>query len=370
VDSLDEQAIYRRAATGMLDELDDPYAVIVPGNQGNGPGPYRPVSVRGMYLDLDGGVVTVVAVIAGSAADLAGVRAGDAVLEAQGATTEGLRPEDVATRLAGTGDVRLRLARAGVAPLRVTVLPAPPQPVPAPVAGPMVSGVAHVRIAGLNRSTAATAAELIAAARSSGARALVLDLRSAVEGDLDAAVSLASLFLPRGATVVVTKGREGPDSTVVATSEDGRFPDLPTVVLVDRGTAGAAEVVAGAMQDHDRALIVGEPSFGRGVSVSYFPLGDGSSLRLTTALWRTASGRVLQRPSPPEADAEVPEGRPEFQTASKRVVFGGGGVVPDREVESSTGDRAAGDRDAALTLARKLLADAPTTRVLLSLDSR
>jgi carboxyl-terminal processing protease len=117
-------------------------------------------------------------------------------------------------------------------------------------------------------------------------------------------------------------------------------------------------------------LIVGEPSFGRGASVSYFPLGDGSSLRLTTALWRTASGRVLQRPGPPQGDAEVPEGRPEFLTASKRVVYGGGGVVPDREVESATGDRGAGDRDAALTLARRLLAGAPTTRVLLSLDSR
>ena len=114
-------------------------------------------------------------------------------------------------------------------------------------------------------------------------------------------------------------------------------------ILVDRGTAGAGEVAAGALQDHDRAAVLGDTTFGLGVTQSSFPLGDGASLRLTTALWMTPSGRQIQRPPQASADSTA---RPKLKSDGGRLILGGGGIVPDRAVRDT------GSADQVLAAAR------------------
>jgi carboxyl-terminal processing protease len=129
-------------------------------------------------------------------------------------------------------------------------------------------------------------------------------------------------------------------------------------VLVNGGTAGAGEVAAGALQDHDRAAILGATTFGRGVTQSTFPLGGGASLRLTTALWMTPSGRQIQRPPRAAADSTS---RPMLKSDGGRPLPGGGGIVPDRAVQDT------GTTDLVLAAARRLLLRAGSARAVLGL---
>ena len=122
---------------------------------------------------------------------------------------------------------------------------------------------------------------------------------------------------------------------------------MPLAVLIDGGTAGAAEVVAGALQDHDRAVVLGLPSFGRGVTRSSFSLGGGAVLTLTTALWMTPNGRQIQRPPRPASGDTIP--RPTIKSDAGRLLAGGGGIIPDRVVLD------AGGADLALAEARRVL---------------
>jgi carboxyl-terminal processing protease len=363
VDSLDEAAIYRLAASGMLDELDDPYAALVSNEPGAAGVPL------GLHLDQDDGRVVVVAVRPGSPADSAGVRGGDLVVDVGGTRVEGRSADEVARLLAGPpgGEVSLLLLRSGPRRLRVSVRRGPVPPPPSPRLA-RADGVAHVRLGALGAAAADRLAALVDSAVALGDRGLILDVRGVAEGELAAAVRAAGLFLPDTALVAQSRGRQAAEVTLIRNPGAGRFPDLPVVVLVDGGTSGPAEVLAGALQDHDRALLVGEPTFGRGGDLSLYPVGDGMSLRLTTAHWLTPLGRIIQRTSrsaPPEgAGAGEPAPRPEFRTAAGRTVVGGGGVVPDRAV--SPGDVESPTADLALGLARQLLRQARTTRSLLS----
>ena len=187
----------------------------------------------------------------------------------------------------------------------------------------------------------------VEALRAAGAHSLVLDLRGAVGGDLAQGASIADLFLDSGAIIALTRSRKPADSVSFRDSTASPFDSLPIAVLVDEGTAGAAEVVAGALQDHDRAAVLGAISFGRGVTQSAFPVGTGASLRLTTALWLTPRGRQIQRP-PRSADGDsVP--RPKLKSDAGRSLLGGGGIVPDRMISP------AGAGDSVLALARSIL---------------
>lgn len=370
VDSLDEAAIYRLAAAGMLDELDDPYAALVEVAKRTA----ADSAPLGLYLDRVNDHVVVVAVRPGSPAQAAGIRGGDIVVDVGGTRVDDRRPEDVAALLAGPAgsEVTIGLGRPGVRRARVTVTREPVPDLPPPSLT-VAEGVGYLRVAGLRSGAARRVEGLLDSLRASGARGLVLDLRGVVEGDLAEAVALAGLFLGPNALVMATRGRASGDSILARNPAAGSYLEGPMVVLVDRGTSGPAEVVAGALQDNDRALLVGEPTFGRGGELTVYPLGDGMGLRLTTAHWITPSGRVIQRGLHPAATEgeegegdEVEVARPEFRTVGGRTVLGGGGIVPDREVPSSGGEAAEGDP--ALALARQLLSRARTTRTLLALD--
>ena len=188
----------------------------------------------------------------------------------------------------------------------------------------------------------------------------IRDRRGNPGGLLEEGVAVSDLFLPAGAPIVTTASRIEDQNYEFLAEEAAAFPDLPMTVLIDGASASASEIVAGALQDHDRALVLGAPSFGKGSMQTVYLLPGGHHLKLTTAAWYTPSGRSIQRArgdggagdmpeaplmahDPAAIDGTVPEpadttSREVFHTDAGRPVYGGGGIVPDRIVPDSVGD--------------------------------
>jgi carboxyl-terminal processing protease len=165
-----------------------------------------------------------------------------------------------------------------------------------------------------------------------------MDLRGNPGGLLEQGVAVAELFLDQGQSIVQLRGRPGSPPQVYTDSLPQRWPTLPLVVLVDRASASASEIVAGALQDHDRAMVLGVTTFGKGSAQNVYPLSSGGALRLTIARWYTPAGRSINRPPPRDLDELVDDSaevtlpdtiRPLFRTDAGRTVFGGGGITPD-----------------------------------------
>ncbi len=358
VDSITDEELYRLAASGVVTELDDPYAVL------SMPGERRSAfedraAPLGLHLDRRDGGIVVIATIPGSPADGARIESGDELI---GIGTVGLEAEDLEQALAlldgpEGSTVELRLRRPGFSPFSRAVERAR-SPATAPVTASAIgSGVGLVRLSGIPRHAADSVGGAIDRLRSGGVRSLILDLRRTVGGDLADGTAIADLFLDTRAVLAATRGRSKAEGHEVVDSTPARFPDLPLVLLVDRGTAGAAEVLAGALQDHDRAAVLGTPTFGRGVTQRDFPLGAGASVRLTTAFWYTPFGRQIQTPTLRDGADTLP--RPKVKSAGGRTLLGGGGIVPHQEVEEAQGV------DRPLAAARALLARASSTRAVL-----
>lgn len=370
VDSLDEKALYRMATLGVLTEVGDPYAALVTGSDSGSVASLGEPSVQGIYLDQPEGYVEVVAVVPGSAGELAGVKPGDVILRVNDTRIELQRAEQVGRMIGGaeTGTVRLRLGRdGGTGPLWVTVVRGPTPERTASGVTAAGGGVSLVRLTRIDEAAAGLVRRVLDSLKSGAGKGLVLDLRSTVDGSLANAIAVAEQFLDQGQTVVGHRAKRAVQGEVTRGGQSAPGTELPVVLLVDRGTAGAAEVIAGALQDHDRAAVIGETTFGRGASQSLYPLGNGSSLRLTTNLWMTPSGRVIQRrPPAPLADgtADTATTRPKFKTDAGRQVLGGGGIVPDREI--AVGKEPSKAEDLALAAARVLLGRAKDRRTLLA----
>lgn len=194
--------------------------------------------------------------------------------------------------------------------------------------------------------------------KAKGMKSMILDLRLNPGGLLDQGVEVADIFLDNKQEIVSTRGRARGSTRQYYDDARQTWPDLPIVVLVNDGTASAAEIIAGALQDHDRAVVVGSPTFGKGLVQTLFPLGEGVALKLTTARWFTPSGRTIQRdveseeeqaevaateagdtvlgsPGPETSDSAI-RARPIFRTDAGRIVRGGGGIVPDIVITADT----------------------------------
>jgi carboxyl-terminal processing protease len=219
-------------------------------------------------------------------------------------------------------------------------------------------GVGYISLNPVAETSADELQSEITAMKAKGMKSLILDLRLNPGGLLDQGVKVADLFLDQKQEIVATRGRARGSTKEFYDEAKQAWPGLPIVVLVNDGTASAAEIIAGALQDHDRAVVVGTPTFGKGLVQTLFPLGDGVALKLTTARWYTPSGRTIQRTAKNEEDQAVQaaveagdtvpgvpdkehsdsaiRSRPIFHTDAGRVVRGGGGIVPDLVIRPDT----------------------------------
>lgn len=213
-----------------------------------------------------------------------------------------------------------------------------PQPTRAPaISTPLLltPSTGYVALYTLSEGSAEELAAAIWDLRKRGMRALVLDLRNNPGGLIKQGVQIAEMFLDRGDTIVTTRGRTPAHSKVYVAQSGQRWPDLELVLLVNEGTASSAELLAGALQDHDRALVVGLPTFGKGVLQTTYPLGGDMAIKLTTARWFTPSGRSVNRPRT-HSDSVLARARRAalargiaFRTDAGRPLAEGNGVQPD-----------------------------------------
>jgi carboxyl-terminal processing protease len=207
-------------------------------------------------------------------------------------------------------------------------------------------GVGYLRIANFTETTTADLDRALEHLRLQGAKRLVLDLQGNPGGLLNEAISVASRFLSPDQLVVYTEGRLPGSRQDYASLKEVPRVDWPLAVLIDRGSASASEIVSGAIQDHDRGLVIGETSFGKGLVQSVYPLSESTGLALTTQKYYTPAGRCIQRPYSSEeeylfenaAREEVPTASsdaPIYKTTGGRTVYGGGGITPDIAVSTA-----------------------------------
>ncbi len=358
VDTLNEGKLYDMAIDGMLRELNDPYTTYLrerdlrdlelatTGNYGG----------VGMQIDVRDGWITVIAPIVGTPADSLGIQTGDRIVAIDGESTRGWDNDHAVRELRGPpgSKVKLAIMRPGVPDsLQFNVTRAHIHVTSVQYAG-LISGgdVAYVSLANssVSETTADELGRSVDSLRQRGAKAMILDLRGNPGGVLDQGVAVSDLFLTRGDVVVETKGRAPGASQTYRAERTERWPGMPVVVLVDGGTASAAEIIAGALQDHDRALVLGTPTFGKGLVQTVYPLNQREALKITTGRWYTPSGRTIQRPmrqqlAQAEDEEQEPGAHPDsaakdtahvFRTSGGRTVYGGGGIRPDVTMRGDT----------------------------------
>jgi carboxyl-terminal processing protease len=336
VDSLSESELYRRAADGLLGQLDDEYATLLPAGSDLGLAERPDVGGLGMLLATRDARVSVLSVLPGSPADLAGVSAGDQLLEAGGTPLDPERRDQVLAALDGapgtTLDIRVRRPGLGILSFKLVRGQAQAEVVSRGIK--LDDRVGYIAVRLLGPGAARAARREVEELSRQGMGALVLDLRGASQGSLEEAVLLAEYLLDPGAGVVEVRGR-GPEPRRVGddSPQDRRVAALPVIALVDSGTADAGEVVAGALQDNDRALLLGEPTFGRGLTPETFPLADRMTIRMSTGRWYTPSGRPIQRDT---ATSDTVTSRSEVTTVGGRKVYSGGSIVPDSILHRAT----------------------------------
>jgi carboxyl-terminal processing protease len=361
VEPIGADRLYRMAIDGMLEELGDPNSRLID----VGSSTDLDVTLTGNYAGLGirvgqvGDWVTVMSVIPGTPAEREGLLPGDRIVGVDGENVAGWDEVQVIEKLRGpVGEpVTVRVARLGLRePVELSVTRDSVH-VPPVLAYRAEGGVGVVQLTQFSRAARGELLTAVQGLQRQGADRLVLDLRGNPGGLLEEGVAVADLFLPAGETIVSTASRVSDQNHVFRAEEPAVFGDMPIVVLIDGASASASEIVAGALQDHDRALVVGTPSFGKGSMQTVYLLPGGHQMKLTTAAWYTPSGRSIQRergttdmPGFEIRDHEAAAidmsgaepsdttAREVFHTAAGRPVYGGGGIFPDQVVEDSATD--------------------------------
>ncbi len=290
--------------------------------------------------------ITVISVIDGGPAQLAGLRPGDRIVALNGAKVTGLKHDEVPQKIMGANGSRLEISliRDGwSSPRRIVLVRDHVHINSIPVSAIIRPGVGYIKLERFASTTSEELDQKITRLTADGMERLILDLRGNSGGYLSAAVEVADKFLPAGRLIVYTRGRTPASYQEYTSEDDDNDYHRPLIVLIDHATASASEIVAGALQDWDRALIVGKNSFGKGLVQSQYRFADGSALLMTTAKYFTPSGRLIQRSYANKTkdeyyfeaydDSLIGEGvssdSPRFKTAGGRIVYGGGGISPD-----------------------------------------
>jgi len=375
VDSLSEDAVIENAIQGMLSKL-DPHSTYVPAKEverstENLTGGFEGIGVQ---FNMVADTLVVIQPVAGGPSEKAGIRAGDRIISVNDTTIAGVKMsrDAIMSRLRGpkNSKVRLGIVRHSVhKPITFTVK-RDKIPVHTLDASYMAApGIGYVRLSSFGSTTHQECMDAIHTLRQQGMTDLILDLQSNGGGYLTAAVDIANEFLPKDSLIVYQEGRTVKRQDFRANGK-GEISTGRVAVLVDTYTASASEIVTGALQDHDRATIIGRRTFGKGLVQRPFPLPDGSLLRLTTAHYYTPSGRCIQRPytmgqtsqynddlnarlrkgeltrditHPADSDSigqalqrELHPDTLQFHTSKGRIVYGGGGIMPDLYVPLDT----------------------------------
>ena len=368
VDKVDLRKLNDAAIVGMLGQL-DPHTIYLPPTsvqeqdeefQGNFQG-------IGVTFTIIKDTITVDSPVPGGPSDLLGIRAGDKIVSINDSSAIGLKEDDVRKELRGPKGTKVTVGidRYGeTKPISYTITRD---------VIPIVSVMAHFMVdpttgyVDVGRFAGTTYDELMQALndlKSQGMQRLILDLRGNPGGYMEQAVRIADEFIGGNKTIVYTKSRDRDFDDVLTSHPGDEFEKTPLVVLVDNGSASASEIVTGALQDLDRALVVGQNTFGKGLVQRQYPLPDGSAIRLTISHYYTPSGRCIQRPyvgghylksrivgdenytiednynhtydSPNFILDGKDTARPKFHTANGRTIYGDGGITPDYLVRNDT----------------------------------
>lgn len=349
IDSLGEGDLYERAAEALVASLKDPYAELLINES------YREYQrqMTGTEVDLDlGRSATESGFGSGGHAVIS---RGDEILSIDGTSTVGWSTSRIEEALRNSRRSTVTVLVRAPGSDRPVVREITRTSVHVPAASPGVllnGGVGYVTLRRMSEGASDELRTAVDRLRAEGMHALVLDLRSNPGGLIREGVKVAGLFLQPGDTVAVSRGRTGKHLKAYLADESGGWEDLRLAVLVNRGTASSAEVVAGALQDHDRAVLVGTPTYGKGVLQTTYPLGDEVAIKLTTARWYTPTGRWVQRPQSETTGApgnRTPAMEPQvFRTPMGRPIPDQSGILPDLMVRTSF--RSDGERTLHLAL--------------------
>lgn len=351
VDQKEPSQLYKMAIDGMLEELGDPHTVLMTADDHSRlmvetQGEYGGV---GMEIGARDGWITVISPLPGTPAERAGLMAGDRIVEIDGKTTRDLPEDEAVKRLRGQRGtpVELKVARIGVdAPMSFRIVREEIRIKSVPSAYMIDNSVGYVELVRFSERTTEELKSAIDGLRAKGMKGLILDMRRNPGGLLDQGITVSDLFLDEGDVVAETRSRIANQNQKARASDPDAFPGLPVVVLIGPGSASAAEIVAGALQDHDRVLVLGRTSYGKGSVQSLFPLSGKNYLKMTTARWYTPVGRSIQRPygigATPHEEGDTSAAvndttkKPAYKTDSGRIVYGGGGIHPDLIVAPDT----------------------------------
>jgi len=341
VDPIDPDKLMEDAAAGMVRSL-DPYTMFMPEEQMSEfelltTGKYGGI---GALIRKKGDYVIIAQPYEGSPADRAGLKIGDRIVEIDGKDAKGFSTDEVSARLKGDPGSFVKIAVEHLADGRRETLRIRRERIAipgVPYAGYVADGIGYVQHSDFTEGCYEEMRGEIARLQSEGElKGLILDYRNNGGGILQEAVKILSMFVPKGTTVVTTRGRA--DSAVYKTQSEPILPDLPLAVLINGNTASAAEIVSGALQDLDRAVLIGQKSFGKGLVQTTCPLGYNTMLKLTTAKYHIPSGRCIQAIDYSHAQQgsvhTVPDSLiREYTTRNGRKIYDGGGIMPDVRTE-------------------------------------
>ncbi|MEA1985884.1 MAG: S41 family peptidase [Candidatus Marinimicrobia bacterium] len=357
VEEVDWEKAMEGAYRGLLEEL-DPHSVYIEKKdtkeiEEKFKGEFQGI---GIQFDIIDGYITVISPIVGTPSEQVGLQSGDKFIEIDGESAYKITKKETFNKLRGKKGtkVNIKIKRSGVKePFDVEII-RDDIPIYSVIAKFIYDdNVGYIKV---NRFAAETANEFrdaLSELKKQGMESLILDLRHNSGGYLHQAVAMLDFFFDKGVKFVYTEGRISNSNAEYFSSTNGEYTDIPLIVLINRESASASEIVSGAVQDLDRGLIVGTTSFGKGLVQRQWTLRDGSALRITIAQYFTPSGRLIQRPyedgtykyyeelyTTPDSifsdsldsDEHI---RPKFKTKSGRTVYGGGGITPDISVKKN-----------------------------------
>jgi carboxyl-terminal processing protease len=348
IDKIDSDRLVYGAVRGMLSTLDphssffDPreYAQMRERQEGH----YYGIGIQISAVDGD---IIAQFVFEGSPAHKQGVRQGDVIANIAGEVTKGWNTDQAMKKLRGARGtpVQISLRRRGYAQVISVELVRDEITIPTVPAFFMIDATTgYVQLRDFGENTDRDLRRALQGLAPKGMRRLLLDIRNNPGGPLDQAIKVVNEFMPRGKMIVYTRGRVSNSDQDYRATEDGQFTDIPIVVMANRSSASASEIVTGALQDHDRAYVVGETTFGKALVQSIYRISGGAGLALTTAHYYTPSGRLIQRPwdasfdeyltyTMRDQDANKAHNPSDLKhTDAGRPVYSGGGIEPDKRV--------------------------------------